>query len=65
MKFAVCNEVFAGWSWERTCEYARAEGFEGLEIAPSTFAESVTDIGPSRRAEIRRTGHGGIRGIQK
>jgi sugar phosphate isomerase/epimerase len=55
MKLAVCNEVFAGWSWHRTCEYARAQGLEGLEIAPFTFAESVTDIPAEGRAEIRRT----------
>lgn len=55
MKLAVCNEVFAGWSWEKTCAFASQQGLEGLEIAPFTFAESVADISPAKRDEIRRT----------
>lgn len=54
MRFAVCNEVFAGWSWEQVCRFARQTGFEGLEVAPFTFAPDVNEITGAQRAEIRR-----------
>jgi sugar phosphate isomerase/epimerase len=55
MKFAVCNEIFTGWPWEKTCRFLKQAGCDGVEIAPMTFAESVTDIPAAKRAEIRRT----------
>jgi sugar phosphate isomerase/epimerase len=54
MKFAVCNEVFTGWPWERICAFARETGFEGIEIAPMTFATSVTEVSAAQRSQIRR-----------
>ena len=53
MKFGTCNEYFEGWSIEEVFEYAAAVGFEGVEIAPFTLADSVDDISASRRREIR------------
>ncbi len=54
MKYALCSKIFKDKNWEELCRFARAAGFEGIEITPTTFAESVTDISPARRAEIRR-----------
>lgn len=54
MKFAICNETFQGWDWERTCSYAAGTGYDGIEVAPFTLAKSVTDIGSARRAEIAK-----------
>ncbi len=54
MKYAVCNEIFKNKKWEEVCRFVKAAGFDGIEIAPMTFAESVRDIPPSRRAEIRK-----------
>jgi len=54
VKFAVCNETFQGWTFEKTCEYVAQVGYDGLEVAPFTLAESAADIPTSRRAELLR-----------
>jgi sugar phosphate isomerase/epimerase len=53
MKFAICNELFEGWAFDRVCRFARAAGYAGLEVAPFTFATPITDLPASRRAELR------------
>lgn len=53
MKFAICNETFQGWEWERTCRYVAGAGYNGIEIAPFTLAEDVRSIPAERRREIR------------
>jgi sugar phosphate isomerase/epimerase len=53
MKFAICNETFQGWEWERTCRYVAELGYGGIEIAPFTLAEDVRSISQDRRCEIR------------
>jgi sugar phosphate isomerase/epimerase len=53
-RFAICNETFGDWSWERSCQLVAETGYEGIEIAPFTFGESVTDVSPERRREIRQ-----------
>jgi len=55
MKFAMCNELCQPPELARSCRLAADAGYDGLEIAPFTLAESVLDIGPSQRDEIRRT----------
>lgn len=52
-RFAICNETFGDWTWERVCPFVAATGYDGVEIAPFTFASSVTEIPPDRRREIR------------
>lgn len=54
MKIAICNELFQGWPIERVFEYAAQLGYDGVEIAPYTLADSVTEISPKRRTAIRR-----------
>jgi len=54
-KFSICNEVFEGWSWADTVRYVGETGYDGIEIAPFTLADSVTDLGPAERTTIRRT----------
>ena len=54
MRFAICNEIFEGWPWERVCDYVRGLGYEGLEVAPFTLADSAEQVSPQRRAELRR-----------
>ncbi len=53
MKFGTCNEYFEGWAIEDVFDYAAAIGYDGVEIAPFTLADSVDDIPGSRRDEIR------------
>ena len=54
MKFAVCNETFKDWPFDEAFFFAAECGYTGLEIAPFTISDYVTDIGADRRAEIRR-----------
>lgn len=53
MKFAICNETFQGWTFESTCDFAAKTGYQGLEIAPFTLAESVTAINFQTRQKLR------------
>jgi len=53
MKAAVCNEMFGKRDIEWVFQFAAETGFHGVEIAPFTLAESVTEISPERRKEIR------------
>ena len=55
MRFAICNEVFEGWDWERTCRFVAATGYDGIELAPFTVAPSVSEISADARARIRAT----------
>ena len=53
MKFAICNEIFQGWKLEDTFAYAAQAGYDGVEIAPFTLANSVNDISAAERRRIR------------
>ena len=54
MKISICNELFQGWPIEKVFDYAAQLGYDGVEIAPYTLADSVTEISPSKRKAIRR-----------
>jgi sugar phosphate isomerase/epimerase len=54
MKFAICNEQFEGWAFDRVCQYVKSVGYDGLEVAPFTLAPRITDVDKARRAELRR-----------
>lgn len=53
MKFAICNEIYQGWKLEDTLAHAAELGYAGLEIAPFTLANAVTDISAAERQRIR------------
>jgi len=53
-RFAVCNEMFGDWPFDRAFALAAECGYQGVEIAPFTVAGDVTDIPAARRTEIRR-----------
>ena len=53
-KFAICNETFQDWPFDKAFAFAAECGYRGLEIAPFTITNYVTDIPAARRAEIRR-----------
>ena len=57
MKFALCQELFVGWEFDRQCEYIARTGYDGIEIAPfSLVGEAVdpTTLTPAKRQELRR-----------
>jgi D-psicose/D-tagatose/L-ribulose 3-epimerase len=54
MKISICNELFQGWPIEKVFDYAAQLGYDGVEIAPYTLADSVTEISPLKRGAIRR-----------
>lgn len=53
MNFAICNEIFKGWKFEDTLDYAKRLGYSAVEIAPFTLANSVADISAADRQKIR------------
>ncbi|MCM8821867.1 MAG: sugar phosphate isomerase/epimerase [Candidatus Omnitrophica bacterium] len=53
MKTGICNEIFSGWSIEETIKYVKSIGYDGLEIAPFTLANSVLDIPDEERKRIK------------
>ena len=54
MRFAICNELFEGWPWEKVCDFARGLGYEGLEVSPFTLADSAEQVTVQRRRELRQ-----------
>ena len=52
VRFGICNEMFEGWAWEDVCQAAAEAGYDGIEVAPFTLAERVTDISAERRREL-------------
>ena len=53
MKFAICNEIFQGWKLDDTFAYAAKIGYDAVEIAPFTLANTVGDLSASQRTEIK------------
>jgi len=52
MRFATCNEQFEGWAFDRVCRFVREVGYDGLELAPFTLADRITDLSSARRREL-------------
>jgi sugar phosphate isomerase/epimerase len=51
-RYAICNETFQDWPFDRAFAFARACGYTGIEIAPFTLARYATDISPQQRAQV-------------
>ena len=54
MRFAICNELFENWPFDRVCRVSKEAGYDGLEVAPFTLAPRITDVTRERRALLRR-----------
>ena len=55
VKFGICSEIFKEWNdIERTINYVKEVGYDGLEIAPFTLSQYVYDIPDATRKDIVR-----------
>lgn len=55
MKFAICQELYEDWEWERQCRFSAELGYTGLELAPFTLAPRIGDVPVELRHEMRKT----------
>lgn len=53
MKYAMCQELFVDWPWERQCEYLAETGYTGIEVAPFTLAGRAEEVTPDKRNWLR------------
>ena len=58
MKYAVCSEIFQGWTIDKAMAFARKTGYDGFEISPFTIAKYVTEIPAEERRRIREVAAG-------
>ncbi len=54
MKYAICNETFQDWPFEKAFAYAREVGYTGIEIAPFTLASSATEVSAAQRETVKQ-----------
>jgi sugar phosphate isomerase/epimerase len=54
MKYAICNELFENWPWERVCAFCHEMGYSGVEVAPFTIAPHVSLVDQATRAQMRK-----------
>jgi sugar phosphate isomerase/epimerase len=54
MKFAICQELFEGWEWERQCRFSAELGYQGLEVAPFSLTEDISTLSAEERSRLRR-----------
>lgn len=54
MKFAICNETYQGWNFDRTCAHIAETGYDAVEIAPFTLGEDPRDLTEEQAKECGR-----------
>lgn len=53
MKFAICQELYEDWAWEQQCQFSAELGYTGLELAPFTLAEKISEVSSAERQRLR------------
>jgi len=54
-RFSICNEVFEKTPFEQACALIRQIGYDGIEIAPFTLAESPQEISAEQRRAYKQS----------
>jgi sugar phosphate isomerase/epimerase len=54
MRYAICNETFQDWPFEKAFAFAAECGYGGVEIAPFTIHPDAREIDAAKRTEVRR-----------
>lgn len=54
MKYAICNETFQDWPFEKAFKTAKEMGYEGIEFAPFTIHHDAYQITAAQRAEVKQ-----------
>jgi len=54
MKFAICNETFQDWPFDKAFAFARECGYTGIEFAPFTINKNAYEISPQQREAVRQ-----------
>ena len=54
MKFAICQELFVDWDWPRQCQFIAEVGYTGVEVAPFTLGNRITDVSAETRRTMRK-----------
>ena len=52
MKFAICNETYGDWPFEKVCGDIAGCGYDGVEIAPFTLRHDPRELKTSQAAEF-------------
>jgi sugar phosphate isomerase/epimerase len=58
INFAICNETFQKWEYKDIVDCVAKTGYDGVELAPFTFADSVNDLSAKQRKEMRKQTEG-------
>jgi sugar phosphate isomerase/epimerase len=54
MKFAICQELFEDWPWEKQCQFAKSLGYTGMELAPFTLAGRISEVSAEQRSMLKQ-----------
>lgn len=54
MKYALCNEMFVDWPFEKAFAFTRETGYTGIELAPFTMGTDAYSISAKKREEVRK-----------
>src|SRR5438094_7955910 len=54
MRFAICNETFQNWPFDKAFRFAADLGYTGPEIAPFTINVNAYEISPTQRSALRK-----------
>ncbi len=53
MKYSICSDTFPDWELADIFRYAAQLGYQAVELAPYSFCNSVVDVAPAERKEMK------------